>query len=63
MQAAQQEARNAIHQLPDNTDMDEIRSMYPLPSPSFRRRLESSGLLHTFPPSGNDNRVPQGASE
>ena len=27
----------------------------PLPSPSFRRRPESSGLLHTFPPGGNDN--------
>ena len=26
-----------------------------LPSSSFRRRPESSGLLHTFPPGGNDH--------
>ena len=29
--------------------------MYLLPSPSFRRRPESSGLWNTFPPSGNDH--------
>ena len=26
-----------------------------MPPSSFRRRPESSGLLHTFPPSGNDD--------
>ena len=29
--------------------------MYLLPALSFRRRPESSGLLHTFPPGGNDH--------